>query len=54
MRGKNQFTRITSLGILLFLCSAGFGQDVFFFEMSPPYVWSVEPANPTTQDVIHI
>jgi hypothetical protein len=54
MRGKGEFVGIVSLGILLCLCAVGFGQEAYFFDMSPPYVWSVQPANPTTQDVIHI
>lgn len=54
MRRKGEFAGIVSLGILLCLCSIGFGQEVYFFDMSPPYVWSIQPANPTTQDVIHI
>ncbi|MFA5238083.1 MAG: hypothetical protein WC476_00040 [Phycisphaerae bacterium] len=54
MCGKSAFVGVVLLGILFCLCSVGFGQEVFFFEMSPPYVWSIEPANPTTKDVIHI
>ena len=54
MRRKEGFAGVVSLGILLCLCSIGLGHEVYFFDMSPPYVWSVQPANPTTQDVIHI
>ncbi|MFH1371212.1 MAG: hypothetical protein ABII09_08015 [Planctomycetota bacterium] len=51
---KEGFAGLVSLVIVLCLCSIGFGQEVYFFDMSPPYVWSIQPDNPTTQDVIHI
>jgi hypothetical protein len=54
MRRKCVFGGIISFGILLCLCSIGLGEEVYFFDMSPPYVWSIQPTNPTTQDVIHI
>jgi hypothetical protein len=54
MQNKWVFAEVVSLGILMCFSSTGLGQAVHFIDLSPPYVWSIQPNHPTTGDVIHI